>query len=117
MHSLDAGTTRAKLWARFYISPALLQDLVRIKGIPQAVADVVDRNDRQEDHEAGENRQPGIADEVFLGIAEQIAPTGGGRLDAEAEEAQARFLDDGVSQLERGFDDDRANRIGQNVAE
>src|SRR5512143_2106326 len=76
-----------------------LQNLVRVKGVPQTVANVVHRNDRKEDHDAGEDRQPGIANEVLLRIAKQIAPAGRRWLDAETQEAEAGLLDDGIAQL------------------
>ena len=62
----------------------LLKYLVWIERITQAIANIVDGDDAQEDHQAGEDRQPRIFCEVFLRIAQEISPRRGGRLNAKA---------------------------------
>ena len=67
----------------------LLKHLVWIERITQAIANIVDGYDAQEDHQAGEDRQPGIFSEMLLRIAQQVAPRRRGWLDAESQKAQA----------------------------
>jgi len=50
-----------------------LQHFIRIKRVAQTVTDIVDGNDAQEDHQAGEDRQPGIFNEVVLYGGDEIA--------------------------------------------
>jgi len=68
---------------------SLLKHFKGVKSIAQAVSNVIDRDNREENHYARENCQPGVADKVFLGCAEQVAPAWGGRLDAKPEKTQA----------------------------
>jgi hypothetical protein len=46
---------------------------MRVEGVSQTVADVVGRDDREKDHQAGEYRQPRVLREICLRIAEQVA--------------------------------------------
>ncbi len=48
--------------------------LVWIERITQAIADIVDGDDAQEDHQAGEDRQPRIFCEMLLRVAQEISP-------------------------------------------
>jgi hypothetical protein len=52
------------------------QHFIRIERVAEAVADVVDRDDGDEDHQAREDRQPGIFDEVILRGGDEVAPCG-----------------------------------------
>ena len=69
-----------RIWMKIFVLtdlcpfPNALQYLIWIKRVTQTVADVVDRDDAEEDHQAGEDRQPGIFDEVILCGGDQIAP-------------------------------------------
>ena len=76
-----------------------LQHLVGIERVAETVADVVDGDDGKEDHQAGEDGEPGVFDEMVLRGADEIAPGRSRLLDAKAEEAQASFLDDGITEL------------------
>src|SRR2546429_7313286 len=49
-------------------------------------------------------------------IGRHRAPGWGGRLDAETEEAQKGLEENGLRNAEGGLDDDRAQRVGQDVA-
>jgi len=60
---LDTDTEEQKALRIF---PNPLQHLIWIERIAEAVADVVDGDDAEEDHQAREDRQPGIFDEVVL---------------------------------------------------
>ena len=93
------------------------QHLIRIERVAQTVADVIDGDDGDEDHQAGEDRQPGIFDEMILRSGDEITPRGSRLLDAEAEKAETRFLDDGIAQLQGRFDDDHADPVWQDVTE
>ena len=94
-----------------------LQHLIRIERIAETIADVVDGNNREEDHQAREDRQPGIFDEVVLGSIDEIAPRGTRLLDAEAEKAQACLLNNGIAELQGRFDDDHADAVGKDMSE
>src|SRR5579872_1494202 len=63
----------------------------RVKGVAQPVAQVVDREDRDEDTEPGENRGPGRNRHVRLGVGQHIPPRRGRRLDSEAEKGERRL--------------------------
>ena len=100
-----AEPAQPKIWTIKFVDIRLgifsnsFQHLIRIKRITQTVADVVDGDDAEEDHQAGEDREPGIFDDVILRGADEIAPWRRGRLDAETEKTQARLLNDGVAEL------------------
>jgi len=93
-----------------------LKHLVRIKGVAQAIADVIDRDDGQKNHQPRKDGQPWMLDHVLPGAVEQVAPTRCGGLDAKAQEGKTRFLHDGVPHLQCCFDDNRADCVGQDVA-
>lgn len=63
---------------RTYLTLSILsnpfQYFIRIERVAQAVTDVVYGDDGEEDHQAGENRQPGIFCEVILCGVDQVAP-------------------------------------------
>ena len=54
---------------------------------------------------------------VVKGLTEQTAPAGCGRLDSEAEKAQAAFGKNGTGDAEGEADENRARDIGQQMAE
>ena len=112
MNGLDTDTEEQKALRIF---PNPLQHLIWIERIAEAVADVVDGDDAEEDHQAREDRQPGIFDEVVLCSWDKIASGGSRLLDAETEETQARLLNDGVTELQCRFDDDDSDAVGQDV--
>src|SRR5205085_9846459 len=55
--------------------------------IAQPIADKVEAHHGEGDHDAREDRQPGIEREVALRVVQHVAPTGRGRLDTVAKEA------------------------------
>ena len=65
------------------------QHFMRIERVAEAVANVVDRDDGDEDHQAREDRQPGIFDEMVLRGGDEVAPGRCRLLNAEAEKTQA----------------------------
>ena len=66
----------------------------RIERVAQRVAEEVDRQHDQEDHQAGVHGQPGVAEHVTLRLAEHVPEAGLRRRDPEAEERQRRLEDD-----------------------
>ena len=52
----------------------LLKHLIWIKRIPQPIANVIDGDDAEEDHQAGEDGEPGVLRKMFLRVAQQISP-------------------------------------------
>src|SRR5215208_4386130 len=67
----------------------LCVDHIRIEGISQAITDKIDRHDCNEDHQAGEHRQPRRAVYMDLRAFENIAPAWSRGLDAKPKVAQA----------------------------
>ena len=55
--------------------------------------------------------------DVIAAAAEHVAPFGRRGLDAQAEEAQGRRVENGSGDAERGAHDDRGHHVGQDVAE
>ena len=94
-----------------------LRRIFGIERVAQAVAGQVDRDDGDQDREAGQRDDPGIGADEFAGIGEHRAPFRRRRLRAEAEKAEARRLQDGVGDAERGLHDQRREAIGQHGRE
>ena len=91
-------------------------DCIGIKGVAEAVADMVDRHCCDEDHETGKNHQPWRSQSIDLGVGKLVPPTGCGWLHAESKVTETRFDDDGISDQQRTLDDDNTNAIGQDMA-
>src|SRR5829696_1079987 len=90
-----------------------------IEGVPEAIADEVDGQDRQRDRDAGGDPEPGRVDEHrrrLCGI-DHLAPRRDGDLDAEPEERQAGLEDDRARDAERGEDRERAHDVRDQVTE
>ena len=77
----------------------------------------VDRDDGDQDRKARQRDDPGIGADEFARIGEHRAPFRRRRLRAEAEEAEARRLEDGVGDAERGLHDQRREAIRQHGRE
>src|SRR5688572_18615852 len=91
--------------------------LPRVERVAQAVTDEVDRDDREEDEEAGEERDPRRLVHIRRRVVEHVSPRWSRRLDPEAEERQRALRDDRRRDSECRRDDDRRERIRQDVAE
>ena len=61
----------------------------------------------------GSVTMPGIGADELARVGQHRAPLGGGRLRAQAEEAQRRRLEDRVGHAERGLHDQRRQAVGQ----
>src|SRR5690348_3872855 len=88
-----------------------------IERIPDRVAEDVGGEDRDEDHDAWEVDQPGGVIEVALGLGQHVAPAGGRRLDAQAEEVEGRLDQDDLADAQAGRDDQHGQHVGQKVPE
>ena len=64
----------------------------------------------------GEVQQVDVVVVVAFGRGEHVAPRGGRRLHAEAEERQGRLGDDRRRDAEGGVDEDRADAVREDVA-
>ena len=65
---------------------------------------------------AGKEDEVGGVEEVGAGLVEHGAPGGGGRRDAQAEEGESGFGEDGARHAHGGLDDQRLEDVGQDVA-
>ena len=74
------------------------------------------RQHGEEDRGAGEQRPMRRDVEIVLGVEQDAAPGRDVGRKAEAEERQRRFGDDRGGDVDRAGDDDRPQRIGQDVA-
>src|ERR1700741_5318647 len=93
-----------------------LQNAARIESIAQAIAHEIYCEPFKEDPRSGEQR-PGRRDvEIVLGIEQYAAPGRDVWREAEAEEGERRFGNDGGCDVDRAGHDDRAKRIGQDMA-
>lgn len=83
----------------------------RVERVSHAVPDIIERQHRDDEHDTGGKRQPGGKKDVLLGVGEHVAPGGGGRLDAEAQERERRLDQNGRAHLKRALDDDGGERV------
>src|SRR6185437_11747075 len=100
-------------------SPTLPALKPGLEGVAERVADEVERDARDDDREARRINQPPVVRaglNVLQPPGQHVAPVGRGRLHAQAEEAQAGQDDDRVGHRERALHDDRADRVGHDVA-
>src|SRR6266850_5776867 len=88
-----------------------------IERVAQPVADEVDRDHREEDEEPGEERDPRRLVHVGGRVVQHVAPRRRGWLDAQAEERERALGDDRATDTERTGDDDRRERVGEDVPE
>src|SRR5690606_24722416 len=82
-----------------------------VERVAQAVAEEVEREDRDHDHGAGEDRDVRRAAQVAPPLVEHGAPLGRGRLRAQPEEAEVRGREDRRGHAERDLDDDRRQGV------
>src|SRR5215475_15767350 len=83
-----------------------LQNLARIQGIAEAIAQVVDAEHGEEDGGAGEDGPMGREVEIVLGVVEDAAPGRNVRGEAQPEEGQGRFRENGRGYIEGTRHDD-----------
>src|SRR5262245_710551 len=92
-------------------------DLTRVERIAQAIADVVDGENGQEERSSREEGPVWGKVQIGLGVEEDASPGGNVGREAEAQEGQRRFRDDGGGDVERAGYDHGAHRIGEDVAD
>src|SRR3954462_3512430 len=71
---------------------------------------------RQQDERARGDREPGFGAERRLRLIEHVAPAGGRRTDADAEETERRLEEDAARDRERHRHGDRRRRVWQEMA-
>ena len=88
---------------------------LRVEGVAQAVAQQVQAQHDQADHEGREDELVGIALQTLARGVGQGAEGGHGRLDADADEAQKALGKDGRGDLQGGGDNDDGKAVGDDV--
>jgi hypothetical protein len=88
-----------------------------IEVISQAVAYEVEGEDAEGYGGGGEDDEVGGFEEVGAGVVEHGSPGGGWGLDAEAEEAEGGFGEDGGGHAYGGLDQEGLEDVGQDVME
>src|SRR5215831_14275252 len=86
-----------------------------IHGIPQAIAQQIERHRGKEDHHAGQYRDPGIHINGLPQRVQHQAPLRIGWGSAQAQEAEARGQDDTDTDQGAGIDEDRREHVGNHV--
>ena len=89
----------------------------RVERVAEAVADDVQREHRQHDHQAGDDRQQRLRVEQLDPDRDHRSPGGVGRLHAGAEERERRLEEHVVGDRQGEEDDDRRGEVGEDLAE
>ena len=89
----------------------------RVEQVAQAVTEQVEGERGQQDRDPGEGHEPPLGREVGLALRHHQPPLGRRVLGAEAEERQRRGGQDHPADVERDLDDERRDRVRQDVAE
>ena len=94
--------------------PSLALEL-RVKRIAQTVAEQVENQDHDADHQRGGDQQHRVGVHALDGVSRQRAEGRHGGCNAEAEEAQVALGEDGGRDLQGGGDDQGAHAVRQQV--
>ena len=94
--------------------PSLALEL-RVKRIAQTVAEQVENQDHDADHQRGGDQQHRVGVHALDGVSRQRAEGRHGGCNAEAEEAQVALGEDGGRDLQGGGDDQGTHAVGQQV--
>lgn len=94
--------------------PSLALEL-RVKRIAQTVAEQVENQDHDADHQRGGDQQHRVGVHALDGVSRQRAEGRHGSCNAEAEEAQVALGEDGGRDLQGGGDDQGAHAVRQQV--
>src|SRR5215469_16653464 len=89
----------------------------RVQGVPDAVPEHVQRQHRQQDHEARGDRHPGPGVDQVRAVLDDRSPADVGRLDADAEEGKCRLGQDRGGDHQRHQHDHRGHHVGQDLRE
>ena len=92
-----------------YVSGALAPS-PWVKGITQAIAQEVEGQDREQNHETGCQSQPRRQKDVFLGIGKHVAPSRQGGLNAKTQKGKPGFSQNRRAHIQSGLDNDRRCR-------
>ena len=96
---------------------SILHLRARVERVAQAVAEDVERDDRQHDRRARDDRQPRRRPDALLALGDQRAPRRVRRLHAGAEERQRRLDQDVVGDDQREEDEHRRRDVREQLAE
>src|SRR5882672_9831317 len=88
---------------------------LRVQRVADTVAEQVKCEHGDGDREAGEEHQPPVGHETGDRVRQHIAPGGGGRRDADAQEAQGGLDDDRDAQVGGGEDQVGSHALRQDV--
>ena len=88
-----------------------------VEEVAEAVADEVEGEDAEGEGEGGEEHEVGGFEEVGAGVVEHGSPGWGGGLDAESEEAEGGFGEDGCGHTDGCLDEKGLEDVGKDVAE
>ena len=86
-----------------------------VQPVPQSIADQVQAEDREDDRQAWEDRNPPGLEDQQLARLDDVAPTGSWRGDPRPEEAEPRLGDDRVRKDVAGLDDEGRQDVGGDV--
>src|SRR5438105_511555 len=88
-----------------------------VEEIPEAVAEQVDAEHRQEERHTREDRDPGRRDQEGLPLRQHGPPRDRRRLGAEPEEGESGLGDHVAADPDRRGDQERAEAVGEHVAD
>src|SRR5215204_3916218 len=91
--------------------------LARVERVAKPIPDVIDREHREKDHRAGEDRFVWSDLEPIFGLIEHAPPGWDVGREAKAEKGEGRLGDDRCADAKGGGDDDWAQDIRQDVPE
>src|SRR5205823_6953966 len=84
--------------------------------VAKTIAEEVERHQREGQRDGRHEDDVGCDTEGMEAVGGHRTPGWGGGLDAETEEAQKGLEEDGLRDPEGSLDDDRSQRVGQDVA-
>src|SRR3954465_5889705 len=79
---------------------------LRVEGVAQSVANEVEGEDGDQNHQAGEGHYPPGAQDELAGVGQHSAPFRRRRLRAKSQEAERRRVEDRRRDAERCLDDE-----------
>src|SRR5712692_9564007 len=101
--------------ARGIFAAAIRSGGLRVEQVAQPVAQEVEAEHRESDGATGEDREQWVQGKKVLRLLQHEPPGGIGRLRAEPEIGQARFGQDRHREARRRLDDERRERVRQDM--
>src|SRR5947209_4975510 len=89
----------------------------RVEGVPHPVAEHIEGEDGEQDHDAGGERVPRPGVEQAGAVLDHRPPADVGRLDADRQEGQRRRGQDGGGDYQREQHDHGGDHVGQDLRE